>query len=522
VSGTVLSSLLPWLAPPVVGAVIGWVTNDIAIRMLFRPLKEIRVFGLRVPFTPGIFPKERYRLARSIGRMVSRELITEDALRAQVRSPATQEQLSRAVSSVTGRALGVPLGRVAEQGLSFLSGSLAETAGGLLQSLFNSRAMISAVRDIVAGLVAGLAGQQPSAILDKLGVRKLLTERFLPSLAQPGRRREIAQTVAVFVADRAGSLLSDDVIQGLAAAARPHLPVLAARLSRWLQEEDVRSTLSERGRDLLPRILEKLNIVQRFLLSAGQFDRRLTEKMPEIVDDTVATLQEMVRDPVQQERVLLLAAGFLADLRDELRKDEAHAAGGPRERLQAGIARATESALGSLEEPAARAGFSDALLGGLGKETRTLGALLRDSFGLTEGDLVDLICTRVLEFLTGGTAALEAGKALAGAAERFLQDNAARTVAEVLHVDVERKARLDAWCTARLSDIVDERLPEILRGIDLEGLVVRKIDGLDVRDVERLLVQVIASHLKWINVFGAILGFLIGVLQLVLKVVGLS
>ncbi|MBE3064659.1 MAG: DUF445 family protein, partial [Spirochaetes bacterium] len=70
-------------------------------------------------------------------------------------------------------------------------------------------------------------------------------------------------------------------------------------------------------------------------------------------------------------------------------------------------------------------------------------------------------------------------------------------------------------------ELVDAKLPEILRGVDVEELVVRKIEGLDVKDVERLLLQVIASHLKWINVFGAILGFLIGLVQDILRLLRL-
>ena len=63
-------TLLSWVAPPVVGAAIGFITNDIAIRMLFRPLREYRVLGIRVPFTPGIIPRRRRELAEAIGRMI--------------------------------------------------------------------------------------------------------------------------------------------------------------------------------------------------------------------------------------------------------------------------------------------------------------------------------------------------------------------------------------------------------------------------------------------------------------------
>ncbi|MBU4541424.1 MAG: DUF445 family protein, partial [Firmicutes bacterium] len=49
---------------PILGGIIGLITNGIAIRMLFRPLKAIRVFGLTLPFTPGLIPKEKERIAK--------------------------------------------------------------------------------------------------------------------------------------------------------------------------------------------------------------------------------------------------------------------------------------------------------------------------------------------------------------------------------------------------------------------------------------------------------------------------
>ena len=56
-----------YIAIPLIGAVIGYVTNWIAVKMLFRPRKEIRVFGKRLPFTPGVIPRGQGRLARAVG-----------------------------------------------------------------------------------------------------------------------------------------------------------------------------------------------------------------------------------------------------------------------------------------------------------------------------------------------------------------------------------------------------------------------------------------------------------------------
>ena len=63
--------MLKYLAFPVVGAVIGYITNDIAIRMLFRPHQAKYFMGIHIPFTPGISPKEKSRIASAIGKAVS-------------------------------------------------------------------------------------------------------------------------------------------------------------------------------------------------------------------------------------------------------------------------------------------------------------------------------------------------------------------------------------------------------------------------------------------------------------------
>lgn len=62
------------------GAVIGYITNDIAIRMLFRPHEAKYFMGMHIPFTPGIIPKEKKRLASSIGKAVSENLMNREVL----------------------------------------------------------------------------------------------------------------------------------------------------------------------------------------------------------------------------------------------------------------------------------------------------------------------------------------------------------------------------------------------------------------------------------------------------------
>ena len=66
--------------PPLVGAIIGYITNDIAIKMLFHPRHPIYIGKWKLPFTPGLIPQEKHRVARSIGNVVSNQLLNSDTL----------------------------------------------------------------------------------------------------------------------------------------------------------------------------------------------------------------------------------------------------------------------------------------------------------------------------------------------------------------------------------------------------------------------------------------------------------
>ena len=69
-----------YIIAPLVGGIIGYITNDIAIRMLFRPHKPKYLLGMKIPFTPGIIPKEKGRIAKAIGGAISENLMSKEVL----------------------------------------------------------------------------------------------------------------------------------------------------------------------------------------------------------------------------------------------------------------------------------------------------------------------------------------------------------------------------------------------------------------------------------------------------------
>lgn len=65
---------------PIAGAIIGFFTNWLAIKMIFKPHTKKKIFNINMPFTPGLIPKERYNISEKIGNTVSEYILTDEVI----------------------------------------------------------------------------------------------------------------------------------------------------------------------------------------------------------------------------------------------------------------------------------------------------------------------------------------------------------------------------------------------------------------------------------------------------------
>lgn len=84
---------------PLIGAFTGYITNLIAVKMMFRPLKPIKLGNFKLPFTPGIIPKNQEKLATSIGNIISKDLLNEETLKETLLSDDFENKILNKVNS---------------------------------------------------------------------------------------------------------------------------------------------------------------------------------------------------------------------------------------------------------------------------------------------------------------------------------------------------------------------------------------------------------------------------------------
>jgi uncharacterized membrane protein YheB (UPF0754 family) len=268
--------------------------------------------------------------------------------------------------------------------------------------------------------------------------------------------------------------------------------------------------MEQRGKRLLRDVLDKLNLLQKFLVSATQYDRTLQEKMPEIVTEALDSLEAAAYD---NEGNLLEALQRSLSVWREQQLYELYTSLSQKISVSQLLERIAEI----LARPAVKNRIFTALdsLTGSGQKL-SLGQLLGRVFGIQEQELVEYISVQALSTLTRKEFAPEVASVLVDFSRRFLEAHQEQSLQDLLHIEAEGRSAAADFLSDRFLLILVARLPRLIQSFDIQEMVETKINQLDVADVENLLLMVIAKHLKYINLFGALLGALIGLSQLLL------
>jgi uncharacterized membrane protein YheB (UPF0754 family) len=181
------SNLLAVVSIPVVSALIGYVTNYIAVKMLFRPHRPRMFLGVTMQ---GLVPRRQKEIAASLGKMIERDLISHADIQAALSSKDTIEE----ASSFLNEQVDLFVERLSSQNPmigAFLQGPLLEQVKGLLGAQMSERfpmfmeRVIERVEDrldiksIVQSKVESFDLSKLEAVIQEVTARELKMIEFL-------------------------------------------------------------------------------------------------------------------------------------------------------------------------------------------------------------------------------------------------------------------------------------------------------------------------------------------------------
>ena len=169
------------LAGPIIGGVIGYFTNYIAVKMLFRPLKPIKIGKYTVPFTPGIIPKRKPALAHALGEAVGNALLNKDELTKVLTSDRMRQTITNGI--VKGINDNVIEGSIREVGFSIFGQDSYEDKKDLLIEGVTNKITNGLLSMDIANIIAT---EGTAALKQKGGMFAMfINEDLIASLAAP-------------------------------------------------------------------------------------------------------------------------------------------------------------------------------------------------------------------------------------------------------------------------------------------------------------------------------------------------
>lgn len=506
-------------------AVHGYLGAYVAIRMLFRPRRPIKIKGITV-WPQGMIPRHRERLAQTIGNAVGNELVSQDTVvNALFETGFFRRKVEAFVSAYTRELLNtsypsfieaLPSGARAPilDAISALQLRVADYIRDILKSEETSAAIAGFVDrrvddllgrrlgdaidqetfDAVLGFVEGRFRRLVNEATFSTNVRRFVGARLDELAASNATLAELFTPDTVTIIKERIDRQLPPIVQHLAElAANPRTRTqIGALIKRevddyyqqlsffkkiFVSRDRIHREVDEMVNHTLPRRVEEFLRGRAFEEEAATFlnttiDNVLSRPLNDIVGQIAPDKLEMIKEQVSA-RILALARG------PELSHTVSAYATDAIERIRPHTLRA----LLEHASPDSAARLKAFLTRSL------LSVLARDETARTVNSILNTQVERLLA-------------APIGRLGDSIPEHYVTTVSEAL--------------TERITAAARERLPVAIEEFDVGGIVRQKVSGYPIEKLEALVLSVAQQHLKTIELFGGILGFLLGLSQAVL------
>lgn len=114
-----------------IGAGIGWITNYVAIKMLFRPYKEINLGLFKIQ---GLLPKRKHEIGESIAETIQTELVSLRDIVDSMDKDKLEEKMSEAIDKILKEKLQKEITKNFPMLAMFLSNDMLEKIKGIIKS----------------------------------------------------------------------------------------------------------------------------------------------------------------------------------------------------------------------------------------------------------------------------------------------------------------------------------------------------------------------------------------------------
>ncbi|CAN5571235.1 DUF445 family protein [soil metagenome] len=500
----------------------GYAGAWLAVRMLFRPRLPVKFLGIPI-FPQGMIPRHRDRLANAIGKAVGQELVSHDTIIEQLTgNDFLRNKIQKVVDSYTNDLLAEDYPSLIEalpknvrepilDAISALQHKLAEH----IRDVLKSEDSLSAIRGFVTRRVDDVLGKRVAEVVDDETFAKItgfLDERIRAAVTSGTFETNIRDFIGRRIDDLVnsetplGNMFTDDAVALLKEKANEQIEPAIRQLAELAAADKTRDQISALIKREVHEYYENLSFFKKIFISRdtilNEVDGLVNDSLPKRIEETLngTFFAEEARSFIGSSidnalaKPLPVAIGKIAPEQLDRLKEQV-----------------TKSVISLLQSDETMAGITKYLVGTLNKlRPHSIDSILRTIHPEAEEKLKDLLSNGLLDILAREETSNTINEMLAAQIDVLLSKPIGKLGD---HIAEDKLREASTSLTDAIISAVHSKLPDAVAEFDVAGVVREKIQNFPPERLESLVMSVAKEHLRTIELFGALFGFVIGILQ---------
>lgn len=500
----------------------GYAGAWLAVRMLFRPRRPIKLIGLTI-FPQGMIPRHRDRLATAIGKAVGEELVSQETITEQLFGKEfLRKKIQSVVDSYTQELLSQNYPSLIESLPSNLRepildaiSSLQMKIGDHIQTVLKSEETVESISGFVERRVDEFLSKRVSEVVEEeqfILVLNFLETRIKAALKEPALEVKITDFInkqidALATAPTTlGEMFTSETVELLKEKAAEQIEPIVHQLSELATAERTRNQIGTLIKREVHTYYEGLPFFKKMFVSRenllGEVDDLVNESLPKRIEETL-----------RGDFFATEAKGFLENSINSAMSRPINEIAGKiePEQLEKLKSQVRKSVLSLVQGEAVQNSVSAYLTDTLQKiRPHSIDAILQTVHPESEEKLKKLLSGGLLNILNQDETSNIINSVLSRQIDRLLGAPIGKLSD---HISEEQMKKAGDNITETIIVAAKEKLPQVIQEFNIGEVVREKINNYPVEKLESLVMSVAKEHLRTIELFGALFGLIIGVVQ---------
>ncbi|EHK2389295.1 DUF445 family protein [Clostridium perfringens] len=488
-----------------IGAVIGYITNWLAIKMLFRPREAKYIFGMKLPFTPGLIPKEKSRIANKVGETVGTHLLNSDSLSKALKddkikakfNEVAKEKINQVINS--NSTLEESLKNTLGENYYALKGNMINNITKTILESIQEEEFKNKVKFYIVDSIKERLNKKPEKIIDFINSNKF-REVIINTLEEEKTRDIIGKALLKEVKTLGKEdltieeVIPENIKPYIEEYVKSQKDTLVDIIKNLLRDDEVSHKIKSAINDNIPSIVSMFlsgDVIYGKLVSLVDKSLSEEENKEYICDAALAFVHESMKKKVSDvinnvgEEKLEVISDALGDKISKKLNTE--------ENIDSIISKLNckISSFNSYEE------------------------IIKVLFNDYENILIDNIDSMISQIVNNNQLSGEISKIIEKVFDKFLQNSLNDICYNKQNLENSIMSILDNL----YNDFVENKSAKVLEIVDISSIVEEQINAFEVDYAEEIIIGIANKELKAITWLGALLGGILGILSPLLSTI---